>query len=254
MTLELYADETKPNDVVPFFGVAGYVFEDVQARKFNDQWEATLKKDGKGMPFFRMSKRIELQKKYGLTADEMKNLVSKLIKRLKHRTLIGRGVTVNHQAYQAEMAHRAIVNDPRNRRLPSTYGFACFCLMQRVRRWMDQTGRSDDVFYYFESGEDSQGEADEWLKAIFANSVTRERFRYAGHGFMPKDKAPALQGGDLLAWHLAKMYRCELEKRPVRADLKALIRPQDVRVDYTPEEIRRTVKALEESGLICPAS
>ena len=109
---------------------------------------------------------------------------------------------------------------------------------------------NDDVVYFFESGEDSQGEADVWLKGLFANPATREKYHYAGHAFVPKDKQPALQGGDMLAWHLAKMYRSEVEGRKPRTDLEMLIRPQDVRAHYSPDEVRLTAIALENAGLI----
>ncbi|MEQ1492267.1 MAG: hypothetical protein ABL932_17115 [Terricaulis sp.] len=54
----------------------------------------------------------------------------------------------------------------------------------------------------------------------------------------------------MLAWHTAKLHKCELEGRPVRKDFIELIRRQDRRVDYTPLELALTSVALENAGLI----
>ena len=246
--LQVYSDESKPDKEVPFYTVAGYVFTDVQARKFNKEWQAFL--DKKGLPYFRMSERQSLGKKYNIDSSEMDRVVRQLIDTVKRRTLLGIGITIHKSAYDAFLARRAVSGDPDGLRMPSAYPFGCYCILQELRHWLNQTGREDSVAFFFEAGEENERDARAWLDALFTQLSIKAKHRHAGHKFVPKLGHPALQGGDMLAWHTAKLHKCELEGRPVRKDFIELIRPQDRRVDYTPLELALTSVTLENAGLI----
>lgn len=240
--VEVYLDESSADERVPFTTVAGYIFRAEEARKFNTQWDAALKK--KGLPYFRMADREGLARKHGLEAGDMDVLARKLIKMLRHRSIKGISATVHDEAYEAFFAGRE--------GLPSAYAFACFCICIHIRRWAKRSGYTGKVAYFFESGDEHQKNANTFLHQLFSSPTAREKYCYGSHSFVGKADAPALQGGDMLAWHTAKLYKNELDGRPVRKDLEALLRPQDSRIDVTPMEMARMDTVLTAEGLLKP--
>ena len=54
-------------------------------------------------------------------------------------------------------------------------------------------------------------------------SAKQEQYRYAGHAFVPKEKSPAIQAADLLAWQWYKDKKNQGEGRPRRKDCASLL-------------------------------
>lgn len=240
--VEVYMDESSATESVPFTTVAGYIFRANEARKFNKEWSAALAK--KGLPYFRMSERIGLAKKHGLTMDEMDQLARKLIKMLRHRTIKGVGAAVDEEAYQRLFVGR--------KNMHSAYAFACFGALIQVGRWIENSGYDGEVAYYFESGDEDQSDAQAFLNRLFASPASKQRYRHVAHAFVDKKAVPALQGGDMLAWHTAKLHKTTIEGRPPRKDFLALVRNQDAYLDYTPEQLALMDAELTASGLLPP--
>lgn len=241
--VEVYTDASPADVRVPFTTVAGYIFRANEARKFNNEWSAALAK--KGLPYYRMAERETLAKKHNLTMTEMDLIGRKLIKLLRHRTVKGVGALVQKEAYDKLFAGRP--NMP-----ASTFAFACFGVLIQVGRWIESTGYNGDVAYYFESGDDGQSDANDFLNKLFAQKHAKQRYRSVGYAFVDKKAVPALQGGDMLAWHNAKLYKCDVEGRPPRKDFEALTRTQDACIEFTPAHLADMEKHMTALGLIPP--
>lgn len=241
--VEVYMDASPADARVPFTTVAGYIFSAEEARTFNAEWGAALAE--KGLPYFRMAERETLAKKHGLTTDEMDLLSRKLIALLRARTIKGFGALVQKEAYNRLFAGRP--------NMPSTaFAFACFGALIQVGRWIEHTGYDGEAAYYFESGDDGQASAHDFLNRLFAQRHAKARYRSVGHAFVDKKAVPALQGGDMLAWHTAKLYKCDVEGRPPRKDFEALVRTQDACIEFTPAHLAEMEREMTAAGLLPP--
>lgn len=229
-------DESGTDGRSPKLCVGGYLFIDRQARRFSTQWSKTLAK--RGISCFHMTDCTNRRGEFsGWTSDECLDLEKELIKKIRQRSLYGFAVSLNESEYNEHLAGRnGLPND--------AYPFACFAILGMIRRWAYRTGFAGDIAYFFEAGHQDEGKANAYLNWIFDSPNTRTDFLHVSHTFIDKEKAPPLQAADLLAWHTRKLYVNELEGRPIRRDLKALVRNTDMRCDYTIDDMKALAAEL----------
>jgi hypothetical protein len=108
--------------------------------------------------------------------------------------------------------------------LPGTaYSYCCWTALMAVGGWLNRTGFSGDVAYFFESGHKHGAEADQIMHKLATVSETHDVYRYSGHAFVVKEKVPAIQTADILAWQFATDVKKILANKPRRKDYAALI-------------------------------
>jgi hypothetical protein len=226
---EVYIDESGSHDASPILSVAGYVFKKDRAIQFDNEWRVVL--EAEELPYFRMSACAHCTGPFdGWTNDECDVVERKLIRLTRRTSAYGFAVTVNEDEYNSI--------GPRHDRLGSAYSFCLRMCLVAVRSWIQEADFTGDIAYFFEAGHSHQAEASRIMDSIFAHPLPRSDYRYLSHTFADKTRARPLQAADLLAWQWhtdAKRKRSGI--RVSRKDLQALIRSQDLAMDWTKERL-----------------
>jgi hypothetical protein len=237
---EVYLDESY-EEGSPILCVAGYLFWKRKAKKFARDWRAYL--DDKGLPYFHMAEVPAARYGRGIfaTPELAEEVERELIKRTRKATEIGFASTINEDDY-AELVQ------PREG-MRSAYATALLSVMVQVRRWCERTDFNGQIAFVFERGHPHQGDADEFMKWLFASERVTARMRYGGHAFLPKE-TPCLHPADLLAWQWRLEWNRQLSgkrKHGVRKDLEALVRPHDLHMDWNRSELEILARDMTEA-------
>jgi hypothetical protein len=149
-----------------------------------------------------------------LTRAESIEVEKKVIEVIRAHMLFGTAITVDERDYNTWSARRE---------LGTAYSYCCWQTIASVNVWMDQNDVNGEVAYFFEAGHDSAGETGAIMNLIAREKESQQRFRYASHAFVKKERVRPLQTADIFAWlhanHLKRIRRGE--SRP-RADYVAL--------------------------------
>jgi Protein of unknown function (DUF3800) len=188
---EVYIDESGSHDRSPVLSVGGYVFEKNAAVEFDRDWKTAL--DAAELPYFRMSACAHLMEPFEKkTIDEADEIERALIKLTKEKALYGFVVSLSEEEYKSI--------GPKHEGLGSAYSFCLRQYLIAVRSWINSSGFTGKIAYFFESGHQHQGEAGVIMERVFKRPHLREEYRYSAHAFADKADARPLQAADLLAW------------------------------------------------------
>lgn len=240
----VYADTSHPTELSPFICTGGYVFEKSKAEEFNQRWKAET--DAAGIRYFHMKDAGgpsgELVK---LASGELDALYRKLIGFTRDLSLFGFSIATEKDVYDEFLSCEP---------MPTAFGFVCFNALILGRRWIEREAEPGArIAYFFEAGDADQRDANQFLdNTIFTVPEKWEEWGYAGHSFVPKQDAPALQAADMLAWHTVKAGRDLAAGRPVRKDAIALFRDQDRMQVWDRKDITRARNELIAAGHIDP--
>jgi hypothetical protein len=227
---EVYIDESYDDEAPPILCLAGYVFRKHKAKEFSRKWAAYLER--KGLPYFHMSEAAHIEEGIFKGNPELADQVEReLIRRTREATEIGLAMTINEDDYAELIAPREGMR--------SAYAAALLMLMAQVRKWADRTHFNGDIAYFFEAGHKHQKDANSFMTWMFESPRVAAKFRYAGHTFLAKP-TPALHPADLLAWQWRLEAKRALDpnrKHPPRRDLQALVRPHDLHIDWTRDDV-----------------
>lgn len=231
--VEMYADESYSEERSSLFCVAGYLFEKTEAKRFNKRWQAML--NSYCLTEFHMTDCAHHQGEYKKLCKQQCDDVSReAIEIIKATAAYGFVISVDSEDY-------AEIMQPLSKDSISDYSFCLLQTLSCIEVWADGTGFSGDVAYTFEAGHRHERDAHKTLENMYGDSASRDRFRISTYAFSPKKKVLPLQAADILAWHwLLEGYRQRLgdkRDRPVRKDLLALIRPQDMSANFTREKL-----------------
>jgi uncharacterized protein DUF3800 len=215
---QAFFDESASHDGAPILCVAGYIFEKSEAIKLGREWRRVL--EWKRLPYFRMSDCAHGNGPFAnLTKDERIDVATRMIAIIKKRAVQGVAITMDNLQFLAATAE--FPDMARVYRTP--YGFCTHTILAGVACWLEANPRVGEMAYFFEQGHDSAAHSDAIMKEIFAAPGAEEQYRYAGHGFVPKRKSPAVQAADLLAWQWYKDKKNQVEGRPRRKDCASLL-------------------------------
>jgi len=192
MTPEFHAffDETGTHAGSSRICVAGYLFFAEGANEFARLWEARVRPLlPSGVEVFHSSGCIgEREKK-----DE---ILHTLVQTIKETMVVGAVVAIEKSAYEAEAQRQ-----PQFRRiLGSAYSVCAMRCAQYMAVWLERNALAGRIKYFFEAGNEHEGEAKHFLSQIEQNRELKERYRMDEYSFVPKGGAPQLQAADLLAW------------------------------------------------------
>ncbi len=238
-----FFDESYSAEITPLMCVAGYVFSKENANQLEEEWDELRKRFS--LPFFRMSACAHGVRPFEkLNSDEQIEVEKAAIALINKRMSHGIAITVRPDEYIRIIGALRPCEHLGN----SPYTFCARNCMVGVQYWADLAKSQDRIAYIFETGHSSHSEADNMMCQVFANETLRAKYRYAGHGFVPKDAAAGLQAADTLAWHWCLDRRKHFagnEER--RLDTKALfeLRPTDYRVLHFDELMLRELAARQ---------
>jgi hypothetical protein len=220
--VEAHFDESGTHVGSPVLCVAGYIMEKGQASELIREWNDVLQWSALPRPlrYFRMSECAPGNGEFeGIDKKLRIQVASRMIGIIKRRTVTGLAVTMNEDEYNGIMPlDKVLAGRP--------YTFCAQVILAGVSSWIDgqdKHQRVDATAYFFESGHDSQPEADWLMHTLFKSDRAREAYRYAGHGFVPKIGNPGVQAADLLSWQWYTDRKHRIEGRPRRKDCASLL-------------------------------
>jgi Protein of unknown function (DUF3800) len=216
--VECYFDESGSHSGSHALCVAGYLMDKRSAIALTRQWAKVLKRVN--IPYFHMvdcAHGTDVFEKLSIT--HRIDVEKKMIDLIKEKTIQGIGVTINMQDYNSIMPKHPLIGTP--------YSFCAHVLIAGVGTWLQHNVNADppikECAFFFEAGHQSMTETNRIMEILFLSKTMRERHKYAGHAFVLKEKTPAVQAADLLAWQLYTDRRHEMENRPRRKDYESLL-------------------------------
>jgi hypothetical protein len=240
-------DESGTDDDSPILTVGGYLFRKKRAVQFARRAKSLLLRHSVSKPsrprYFRMTDCVHLEGEFkGFERAESIEINRSMIQLVRRHTEFGFAVLLNEDEYDARLAGRS--------GLPSAYAFACRIALDMVRRFITKHDYRGDVAYFFETGHAHRANANALLEGMFTSERQQALYHYAGHAFMPKEKAPPLWAGDMMAWHSYADYVRATKNERRRLDFDALLRADlDVYRYYTIEAMTNLADAITQEGI-----
>jgi hypothetical protein len=233
--VQTYFDESGSHGGAHVLCVAGYIIEKNRAKALTNEWLGALK--ARDLPYFRMSECAHGNGPFAaLTLTDRIQLVARLIQLIKQYTVRGIAVTIDPAEFDAAIPHHAL--------LGRAYTFCANLVLAGVVTWLRTHPTVTDCAYFFEAGHASQAEANRLMEILFRNERMRAAHRYAGHAFVEKERNPAVQAADLLAWQWYTDKRHELEGRVRRKDCAKLLEHPHITFHFDTQKLERLRAAL----------
>jgi hypothetical protein len=244
---QAYFDESGSHDGSAILCVAGYIFRKSEAIKLGHEWRKVLR--WKKLPYFHMVECAHGSGPFAnLTMAERIVVQTKLIEAIKKYAIQGLAITVNPVEYATFHARLPLVPDF----YENPYAFCSQVVMGGVSVFIERNPYVRSMAYFFEAGHKSAYQAHEIMEGMLKLPNAKEQFRYAGHAFVEKQKSPAIQAADLLAWQWYTDKRHELEGRPRRKDCASLLEAFHTVVHIDKEKLDRiadhTIKVVSLLG------
>jgi hypothetical protein len=97
--------------------------------------------------------------------------------------------------------------------------------MQALGRHVARQRPDERIAYFFESGDEHQGEAHRFMSNVDRCPELKEAYLHDSHTFKDKKDVPALIAADCLAWEYARYWDLTVLQRkiPMRRSLAALL-------------------------------
>lgn len=241
--IEAYFDESGSHAGSPVLCVAGLLLESEAAVRLSEEWAAMLQKYD--LPFFHTVDCAHGRKPFDrLGSEGCIEVQSEAIHLVREYITCAFAATV-----EPEQFHRII---PQGSYIGTPYTMCVHNCVTGVGSWAQSVGYDGDIAYFFESGHESQGEANGVMNRIFSTPEIRKFHRYSSHSFADKKKMLPLQAADLIAWHwYSEGKRMSEGKRPnLRLDSSALFKPNEMGklvrfVHFSEENLRELALALK---------
>ncbi len=224
--LKAYFDETGTHGGAPLVCVAGYLFDNDAANKFEALHAARVKpllpESARGI--FHAAKCFSRCDEFdSLTPTGSNDIFNAMIETLRSTMMYGMLTEIETAVYDAEIKRLG----PQVRKMVgSAYSISAIRCAENVVEWLTKNGIAGDVHYFFEAGCQYAGEATHFCKQIESTPELKSRFRLGGYSFVPKRDAPQLQAADLLAWEWQREWATltvsENQHRERRSTLKRL--------------------------------
>ena len=217
MTLfEAYFDESYLAEGDRHFVVAGYIFDEDNARLLDAKWAASLGRYN--LPYFRMSSCAHGNPPFKhLTKAECIAVEKEMIRHVIAHALFGIYYSVSAQNI-ADIPIDPV--DP----FPTPYTLLCYWSLVGIKLRMDEGNFDGRISYFFEAGDNHEKQANTVLNDMFKTPKQRSNFRYAGHSFVKKHTSGAVQSADMLAWHITTNHRRRAQGQAKRRDFVELLK------------------------------
>jgi hypothetical protein len=195
--LTAFFDETGTHGLAPITCVGGYVFDVDGQRAFVDQWSKILEPlEHKGVRYFHAADCNTGNGVFSnLNSAQRRAFFGDLISLVRSTAKFGTAAAIEDEVFKQVMLRSKLQT------FTGTKYTACAIRsLTFLGQWADEQQFDGLICYKFESGNESQHEADRMMKRISEVPDLSQRFRYGGHEFKPKDSLMPLQAADLLVW------------------------------------------------------
>ncbi len=211
------------------FAVCGYVLDINGLEKLIPDWRAMLTLYH--IPYFHMT---ECNSNSGvfkhLSAKECDLCAREAIRIARAYPLHGRAFVLDQQDYRDILQDRGFDCDP--------YTFMVWSAFVQVNTWVRKNKPDHKMSLFFEDGWLTEKRSNELL-AAFSKEPWNGKNRIASYGFVKKVDSEAAQAADLVSWHVRKSYQNRRDKKPYRADSKALFENKSIlTISWTPELLK----------------
>jgi hypothetical protein len=191
-TVEAYFNDSGTHPGSPVLCVAGYVFDKERAINFDREWRALL--GVYHLPYFRMSACAHGSEPFNeLSAGQRAALELNLVAIVNKWMTCGLAITVQPDVLGRILSTRSGLAE-------SPFSYCARFILTSVRRRIEEKKIVGDCAYVFESGHQSQDEANEIMHRLYLDAKLRRAHRYLSHAFISKSIATPLQAADMLAW------------------------------------------------------
>lgn len=163
--------------------MAGYIFKKNEAIKLGHEWKKVLQR--KELPYFHMVDCAHGNGPFAnLSKAERIDVETQMIEIIKRRAVQGLAVTVDNLDFLAVMAQYPAAA----RAYKSAYSFCTHTILAGTGTWLAANPKVGAMAYFFEDGHASASQSKNLMDELFNVPEKREQYRYAGYGFVPKEK------------------------------------------------------------------
>ena len=226
--IEAYFDESETQDDADVLAVSGFIFDNDNCLKLDDEWNQILTEFGeskeKPLPYFRMSSCAHHNSPFEhLSRPECDRAARSCISVIKKYMTYGLSASASQAQFGKWCAEGAIREDITT----AAYVWCCWMSLVGVRAWADRVKFNGKIAYFFEAGHRHQTSANAVMNYIFKQSNFRDNYRYGTHAFVPKESNRPVQTADILAWHHTQNVKRMMDGRPRRKDFEEILRGQE---------------------------
>lgn len=242
---QVFLDESGTHDDTPVLCVAGYIFTEKNAVKFNAEMLPVYKRFG--IEYYHTNEVLGGKFKKGgkghfdhLTDKDRDKLSRIMIKSIKRRAVFGFAATVKKDEYAAAVKGHST--------MPTAYGFCIFQAFIHVRKWIEKTGFDGDIAYILEDGADDKGDATTFLrKEVLSTEKKRKIYCYKSFTLMDKKCGPTINAPDVLSYHWWRYHHNRINGKEPRKDLLALVEGDKCKVaDWASSNMQELREVLIE--------
>jgi len=217
----VYIDESWSHDGAQSLVLAGYVLDASRIKAFERRWAAML--SNYCLPAFHMVDCAHGAKAFkDLSRIDRIEAETEAIKIIREETAIGFAVSISNAEYSALLKGM----EPKGSTSP--YTVCLTTCLSMVSTWARQSGFNGDLAYFFEAGHKDERYARMQMNKLFQNEQVKRATHYTSHTFGDKLEHVPLQAADILAWLWGNFTVNRGTGRPLRQDLRALLRAHDV--------------------------
>jgi hypothetical protein len=214
MLTQAYFDASGTHESAKDLCLAGYIFKDGAASRFDQEWRSMLAKYD--VPHFHMKECAHASGVFKHLGHDRCDLAARdAIDLIKSHVSQGIAFTVD-KSIAAELRKGSVWSNE--------YSFIVGQVFFAIRDWAIADPSRNPVSCLFESGDEGRGQAIEAAQAILKHSNLKEECRLASFSWADRNEETPLQAADMLAWHV-NLWRGRRRKGVIkkRADFKSLL-------------------------------
>ena len=164
----------------------------------------------------------------GVAPEKREKIVDTLVEIAKQTMVVGAVAAIETGTYEAETQRQ-----PQIRRVVgSAYSLCAMRCAQYMAAWLDRNVLPGRIKYFFEAGNEREGEARHFLLQIERNRELKQRYRMDEYSFVPKPDAPQLQAADLLAWEWQRNHETAMNPDKSRHEWRLTLKSLCERPHY----------------------
>ena len=214
--LEAYFDASKRDGGI--LCVAGFAYGTDRAKKATRALRSTW-----GETLFHMTDlHSKPERRYGFSKAQAHNIFERTVQIPIASASFGVAVSCRLDEIQRLAPTRA---DPGSKEILAGFrtGYA-MCCHAAMAALGDLAGTSTSIAYFFERGDEHQGESQEFMRLMHSHPIAAKSiYKMSSHTVLTKADCRLFELSDMLAWEWAKHVERTDASTPIRPSLKAIL-------------------------------